>query len=969
MFNSIRTKIAFPVIGVLVVLVLFIVFFVASAVQDFADERRDERLIGASRAAHSYLERLEQYNEMVVHALSSNQRITSLISEANISRGDDIRPELLHYLTEIKYELGITAAVVADREGTVILRTHDIEIYGDDALTSRGFYYAVIHGRVSTAYVSTPALPMGLSSVAPVFLHGEIIGGISAITNLSYPKFVENFAEIFNAEATVFAGNTSLASTLYTDRDAGLRAVGISAAQKVAEAVLEQAQPFDLQTELFGEPYHAYYFPLFGWDGSPIGMFFIGFPIGDAIHSANSLVRNLVFIGFIGLAIAAAVMLFAIHISANKVTRVAKIVETIAGGGAYDELFNVPASKDEVGVLTQNLTTLVDAIRKLSSDRNIREIKEFLDETAKAAIDSEAANKAKSNFLSTMSHEIRTPMGAILGITEIQLRNMNLSNDVKKAFEKIHISGEMLLGIINDILDLSKIEAGKTDLVSEKYETASLIGDTAQLNLLRLGSKQIDFIVNVDETLPTHLYGDELRIKQILSNILSNAFKYTDSGTIKMDVEKVSDFAETITMVFTISDTGRGMTKEQVDSLFDAFVRFDTTRKAEGTGLGMSIVKNLVTLMQGEIHVKSEPGDGTVFRVRIPQKVASTEKIGDETAKNLSNFKYVGQSKFTQSEFEPMPYGKVLVVDDAEANIFVAMQYLAPYGISVESAESGYEVLEKVQSGKTYDIIFMDHMMPKMDGLETTRRLRESGYKEPIVAFTANAIVGQEEEFLQKGFDGFISKPIQSTLLNEVLQKFVRDKQTPEIIEAAKTIVGDIFTKTSIHKGSLDELRKDFIKSQHNVLAEIRRATDAKDFETATLLAHTLKSLAGLINEHELARRASKAETAFRENKNPSDIIYLLSTETESVLSDINEELKSKAETPVKKIKNKAKIKSIFDALQPLLAQNDAAAITMLPEIASIPGTEELVANIEAYNFDTALEILAKLTQKRTNSI
>ena len=411
--------------------------------------------------------------------------------------------------------------------------------------------------------------------------------------------------------------------------------------------------------------------------------------------------------------------------------------------------------------------------------------------------EAQAANKAKSDFLSTISHEIRTPMNVILGITEIQLDKDEHEPQIKEAFGKIYTSGDILLGIINDLLDLSKIEAGKMELINDDYDVVSLISETAQLNMMRIGSKRIEFKLSADENMPAMLWGDELRVKQVLNNVLSNAFKYTEAGVVSMSAhaEPVDD--KEVMLVFTISDTGQGMTKEQTEKLFDEYYRFnlEANRKTEGTGLGMSITRNLVRMMNGEISVESEPGKGTKFQIRLPQGNSETSRgvIGKESAENLSNFRISGMAQMKRAQItrEPMPYGNVLIVDDVETNIYVATGLMAPYKLKIDTAASGFEAIDKLKTGAEYDIVFMDHMMPKMDGIETVIKLREMGYKHPIVALTANAVAGRTDIFAKSGFDHFISKPIDIRELNSVLNKFVRDKQPPHVLEAANRGAGE----------------------------------------------------------------------------------------------------------------------------------------------------------------------------------
>jgi signal transduction histidine kinase len=382
---------------------------------------------------------------------------------------------------------------------------------------------------------------------------------------------------------------------------------------------------------------------------------------------------------------------------------------------------------------------------------------------AKKQADAEAANFAKSAFLAKVSHEIRTPMNAILGITEIQLRNETLSDDIREGLDKIYHSGYLLLGIINDILDLSKIEAGKLELYPIEYDVPSLINDTVNLNVVRYSGKPIKFNLNVDENIPMTLLGDELRIKQILNNLLSNAFKYTASGEVSMSVFLKEKPEETygITLVFRVSDSGQGMTSEQLEKLFDEYMRFnrEINRAVEGAGLGMSITKHLVRLMDGEINVESEPGKGSVFTVSLPQGLIAGSNILGELAKNIGELHHgrAVQTKKAPLVYEYMPYGRIMVVDDVETNLYVTRGLMAPYGLSVETAVSGIETIEKIKNGAEWDIIFMDHFMPGMDGIEAAGIIRGLGYTKPIVALTANVITGQAEMFFANGFDDFIS--------------------------------------------------------------------------------------------------------------------------------------------------------------------------------------------------------------------
>ena len=440
--------------------------------------------------------------------------------------------------------------------------------------------------------------------------------------------------------------------------------------------------------------------------------------------------------------------------------------------GAFEETLNVEIEGKQRWFILRSVNMGESKVARLIECMDITS----LVESRQAA---EAATRSKSEFLATMSHEIRTPLNAIIGIAQIQLQKRNLPDEYAVALEKINASGDNLLGIINDILDLSKIETGKMELRPGEYDVPRLLNDAIQLNIIRIGSKPIDFMLDIDESLPSKLYGDELRLKQILNNLLSNAIKYTKKGQVKLSVSHVP-VGDDVILRFVIRDTGQGMREEDTERLFSRYRRFnaDVNRATEGTGLGLSITKRLIAMMEGTIAVESEYGKGTTFFVTAKQKAVECPPIGAETAGKLRKFIFIDNRKTAAPETGsvPMPHASVLVVDDVETNLYVAKGLFAPYGLKIETAESGYETLEKIESGDVYDIIFMDHMMPHMDGIETTQKLRERGYRGAIVALTANALVGNDEMFAQHGFDGFISKPIDIRRLDAVLNQFIRDK-------------------------------------------------------------------------------------------------------------------------------------------------------------------------------------------------
>jgi signal transduction histidine kinase/CheY-like chemotaxis protein/HPt (histidine-containing phosphotransfer) domain-containing protein len=498
-----------------------------------------------------------------------------------------------------------------------------------------------------------------------------------------------------------------------------------------------------------------------------------------------------------------------------------------------------------------------------------------LEQITKRQFEAETANRAKSAFLARVSHEIRTPMNAILSISEIQLQKDNLAPELEEALGKIYNSGYLLLGIINDILDLSKIEADKLELTPVQYDVASLINDAIHLNIVRYDSKPIEFNLQVKEGIPSTLFGDELRIKQILNNLLSNAFKYTDSGEITMSVD-AETMGEQVTLLFNVSDTGQGMTTEQVDKLFDEYTRFnnEANRTTEGTGLGMAITKHLVRMMNGEISVKSEKGKGSVFTGRLQQRKVDEGTLGKEAVERLKQFRLGKMSqmrKTAQIIRDYMPYGKVLVVDDVETNLYVAKGLLAPYGLMVETALSGFETIEKIENGAVYDIVFMDHFMPKMDGIETVQKMRALGYALPIIALTANAMSGQAETFQNNGFDGFISKPIDIRQLNASLNQMVRDNHPVEEVEAARRLkdgLEKLYVQGGASQPLVTDLAEKFIQDTENSIVVMERLLNKQntfnndDIQDYANAVHSISTALADIGEAELAEYASSLEKA-----------------------------------------------------------------------------------------------------------
>jgi len=569
------------------------------------------------------------------------------------------------------------------------------------------------------------------------------------------------------------------------------------------------------------------------------------------------------------------------------------------------------------------------------------DLKSSAERLEQALEDAQEATRSKSNFLSNMSHEIRTPMNAITGMGEI-LQHEALNERQRGYVNDIVISANSLLGIINDILDFSKIESGKIELLPIDYYLGAFIDQIKSMFSHIAQQKGLEFKVMCGHDLPEVLYGDDLRLRQALTNILGNAMKFTEEGHVHMCVSALDG-----NLIFEISDTGVGITKDEQPKLFKAFEQVDKAmnRNVVGTGLGLIISKSFVELMGGSISFESEYGQGAVFTVVIPAVLGSMERavIKEETTEN-----------YTIS----CPEAEVLVADDNEFNLKVAGGLLKLLGIEADTADSGKKAIELVKKND-YDLVFMDHMMPELDGVEATAVIRGLGGKYerlPVIALTANAVRGAKEMFLANGFHDFISKPIDVRELIGVLEKWL----PPEKVRA----------RADLHE-SRDRIDKDdelhrksiitFVKENRNTYEKIYNSLAYGDLKTAHRIAHTLKSSAGYLGRKGLQDASLSLESSLQ-SEPPTYTkgqLNALKIELEKALFEyetVFQEAES-VKTEAIHMDNDA-LAGLLSELKPLLEKNDFGASGYVERLQGVAGMENLAELIDDFDYDGALELL-----------
>jgi len=852
---------------------------------------------------------------------------------------------------------------------------------------------------ISPTFVSGQSGRLQIMFTQPVTYNNILLGWV-AITNntkmLAY--FLRDFVQVYDSFINIADRSGVIFFSNRPDAYMGRHVNDLGVIEAFGEIPMNMI--FEHNSALTGIDKIAYvtYDPQLDWT-------IVSFFDADAVEDTAHLIFASLLPTVTGIIAAAGLIVLIIHYSLKSLQALADSATEVSRGNMSvdfrvkrnDEIGQVGNSFIEIvrvlNILRSNFKEAESAMARGETEYNLIDSRlsgiydEMLTSTSnilghmkQAQIDAENASKAKSDFLSKMSHEIRTPMNAIIGMAELILRE-DLSNSVRDQATTIKQSGDHLLSIINDILDLSKVESGKLELVSAEYLFHSIIHDVVSIIKMRMANPNVRFAAYMQHDIPNELYGDEVRVRQVLLNVLTNALKYTNEGHFSLEIKAEKTSEATITLIMKIKDTGIGIKPEDMQKLFSEFAQFDLekNKNVEGTGLGLAITRNLVKLMGGTVEVESTYGEGSEFTITLPQKYKETDNeppaFADKTVliycRVPLNTEYIKlsledlkvsyqvvldeqdlQNKLTeanwdfvfaeadlaytaqravksnklsskvimladsydatyevreghdfsllimpayfisianvlsggdmgysesnqQSEFFCAPEAKVLIVDDIDTNLKVGEGLLKIYEMEVDTCDSGKKAIEAVLA-KDYDLVFMDHMMPEMDGIEATRIIRSLGGKHvdlPVVALTANAIVGAREMFFQNGFNDFLSKPIEVSKLNSILAKWIpTEKQKPansiktqeevEIIEIA-----GIDTARGIQlSGGKTEYYLDTLKIFHkdgkDKLKQLPECLENSDISLYTTYVHALKSASANIGAGELSKAAQDLESA-----------------------------------------------------------------------------------------------------------
>ena len=861
----------------------------ASSILLFSSELNEsmrEKIITAKNMIESEINEMISKARLAAFAVSDNQNLSEAIINNDRNRIADITFSL-QAMAQIDF------CTVLNSDGTVLVRTYDIENFGDN-LAELSYITSALEGKIESYVSPSGIIRLGVIASSPIYHEAtNIVGAMSLGLRLDTQNFVYSLKEKTGCEVSIFLNTERIASTIIGE--GGRSAIGINAAEYISEKVLIGESFFD-RIKLFGRDVLALYVPLYGFNEEIVGMVFVGYYTQEFTQK----IQFFILIGvLITLLVFAAVVIIAIFISR---------------------------------AIEQRLQQMMNEIEKMRQA-------------------AETANVAKSIFLANMSHEIRTPMNSIIGFSELA-QDDDMPQKSKEYLDKIQSSAKWLLSIINDILDISKIESGKIVLESIPFDLTDIFSHCQALITPKADEKGIELYCYAEPSVKKKLLGDPVRLRQILLNLLSNAVKFTNKGMVKLLASIIETDEKSVLMHFEIKDSGIGMTTEQIEKIFEPFMQADdtVTRKFGGTGLGLTITKNFIELMKGELTVESTIGVGSKFSFNL--KFDLIEDNADMPSKKIV------YNNIEKPNFE----GEILVCEDNSLNQQVISDHLERVGIKTVLANNGKEgvdiVTNRIKTGeKLFDLIFMDIHMPVMDGLEASSRITELGIKTPIVALTANIMSNDMEIYKQRGMYDTLGKPFTSQELWNCLITYIPAKNYSAVNEQRENTANEKLQKQLIIQ---------FVKNNKNKYEEIVKAIENNDIKLAHRLAHTLRGNAGQLKKIELQKAAEDVENQLKDNKNDvtSEQMTALEKELNAVLAEFEPLVNEMPPACAEEQLDVAAAKLLLDELEPVLKAGNTKCLTYIDKLRLISGSEELIQQIESFKFKPAMETLAELKKK-----
>ncbi|MCL2877358.1 MAG: ATP-binding protein [Acidobacteria bacterium] len=1000
-------RILIPMACILAVLVVTAIVISSIRISKYTNILLDERIAVAANGVKKTISDCKDYSRLAAVAAAADKDVIRAVNERNTG-------EIVRRLTGSLDLYHVDFFTVTDETGTVLARTHYPDDYSDSVLKQRNVREA-LKGNVDTRIEEGTRVKVSVRTGAPIYNSDDVlIGVISAGIRFDTNNTLDRLKEHYNADFSVIYNGAKISTTIIKD---GNRIIDTLFDPDLTKRIYSTKQESFGNTDIFGDNYSTFYLPLLDENGEVFAIILAGCSNAKLISEKNTIDKNIIILGLSGFAIAIIILSIITTRIVKPVARLSHLVSDVTHGKMDMDIDATTVVKDEIGLLTLDVYSLVEVIKMILSDlsylttdlnklsdvdrqidtskypgsykeiiegikklasyittmRKTMAVMDYLDamisvtdfdynilyinlamankygiekencigkkcykairkleqpcdicqmtkllpdkesypsidydglrddttgiyiggraaiirwidgeqvffnsikdETTKVEYQeqlreamnvAETANNVKSQFLANMSHEIRTPMNSVLGMTELLLHE-DLNSRQLGYVKDMKISAVALLDIINDILDVSKIQAGKLSLIPVHYDFNMLIDNIGSIAHFLIEGKNISFKMILQEQPPVCLFGDDLRLRQVLLNLLNNAAKFTLEGHVLLTV----GFTEN-TVKFTVSDTGIGIPPENMSTLFDAFTQADVlkNRTTKGTGLGLAIVKSIVEMMDGTITVESTYGVGSSFQVEIPKV------LGDETLIHYPDEK--GNVIYA-------PYAKILVVDDSLTNLSVACGLLHICQITAETATSGRQAIQMVQQN-SYDIVFMDYRMPEMNGNETTRAIRKLGITVPIIALTASADPRAKESMLAAGMNDYLSKPIIKKELINILKKWV---PAEKILETRpETVVTDETTddghkefwdriekidglsvstglsmvdgRRDVYEKTLKLLTQEMEKSDKNLIAFLR----ADDMNNFRIEVHGIKSALANVGAKELSAKALELENA-----------------------------------------------------------------------------------------------------------